>query len=100
MSLTSGQRKMLRSLAHHLEPVVLVGKQGVTDTLVRSASEALEAHELVKVRFNEFKDEKQALAEEIARRTGAEVVGIVGHVATLYKRQQDPDKRLIDLPKQ
>lgn len=98
MALNSGQRKYLRGIAHHLEPVVLVGKHGVTDALVRSTSEALEAQELIKVRFNDFKEEKKALTDEIARRAGADVVGMVGHVATLYKRQQDPDKRLIELP--
>ncbi|MFM1918955.1 MAG: hypothetical protein RLZZ303_589 [Candidatus Hydrogenedentota bacterium] len=99
MALTSAQRKQLRTLAHHLEPIVLVGKQGVSDALVRSAADALDAHELVKLKFNEHKDEKRTLLDEIALRTGAEVVGLVGHVATLYKWQADDTKRKINLPK-
>ena len=59
--LTSLQRKHLRGLAQALDAVVLVGKQGVTENLVRAVDAALEAHELVKIRFNEFKDEKDAL---------------------------------------
>ncbi len=98
MALTSSQRKQLRSLAHHIEPLVLVGKHGASDGLIQSAADALDAHELVKVRFNEFKDEKQALLAEITERTGAEVVGVIGHVAVIYKQQEDEEKRKIVLP--
>jgi len=97
-TLTSAQRKFLRGLAHHLDPVVLVGKQGVSDMLVRATLEALEAHELIKIRFNEFKDEKKKLTEEIARRTGAEIAGMIGHVAILFRPHPDPEKRKITLP--
>ncbi len=97
-TLTSVQRKFLRSLAHHLDPVVLVGKQGISDMLVKAVVAALEAHELVKVRFNEFKEEKRALTDEIARRTGCEVVGMIGHVAILYRPHPDQEKRKIELP--
>ena len=96
--LTSIQRKYLRSLAHHLDPLVLVGKQGVTDTLIAAADDALLAHELIKVRFNDHKDEKKALVQKIAEGTGAQVAGIVGHVATLYRPHPEEDKRRIVLP--
>lgn len=96
--LTSSQRKYLRSLAHHLEPLILVGKQGLTDMLVRATGEALDDHELIKVRFNDHKDEKRAISEEMARRTGAHVVGSIGHVFLLYRRQPDKEKRKIELP--
>lgn len=98
MPLSSGQRKFLKSEAHHLEPLVLLGKQGVTDTLVRSVAENLAAHELIKVRFNEFKAEKKVLSEDIAFRTGAEVVSIIGHVCTLYKQHPEAEHRQIELP--
>lgn len=97
-TLTSSQRRYLRALAHHLDPVVLVGKQGLTDMLVRAAAEALDVHELIKVRFNDFKEEKRDLTEEIARRTGAQIVGAIGHVFILYRRQPEEEKRKIDLP--
>lgn len=96
--LTSAQRKYLRQLGHHLDPVIIVGKHGVTDMVVRAISEALEHHELVKVRFNEFKEEKRALTEEIERRTGADIAGVIGHVALLYKEQPDEEKRKIVFP--
>ena len=96
--LTSSQRKFLRRRAHHLDPMVIIGKQGLTDMLVRSASEALEEHELIKIRFNDFKDEKKDLTEKLAFRTNSEVVGMIGHVAVLYRRHPEEDKRKIELP--
>lgn len=96
--LNSGQRKYLRSLAHSLEPTVIVGKQGVSDMLVRAVSQELDAHELIKVRFNEFKEKKKELSAEIVRRTGASLAGIIGHVAMIYRPHDEPEKRRIVLP--
>jgi len=98
IELNSSQRKYLRKVGHHLDPLIIVGKQGVTDMLVRAVSEALEHHELVKIRFNEFKDEKRELVDELVRRTGSQVAGMIGHVALLYKEQPDEEKRKIIFP--
>lgn len=96
--LTSGQRKYLRSMAHHLDPVVLIGKQGVTEAVIHSIDEVLTAQELIKIRFNEHKDEKKALCAEIEQRTGAGIAGIIGHIAILYRPHPDEEKRTITLP--
>lgn len=95
--LTSSQRKSLRSQAHHLKPLVLVGKQGLTDTLVKSVDVNLDAHELIKVRFNEHKDEKKEIAAAIAERTESQLAGLIGHVAILYRQHKEPEKREIRL---
>lgn len=96
--LTSAQRKYLRQIGHKLDSVIIIGKQGVTDMLVRAVSQALEAHELVKVRFNEFKDEKRPLAEEIESRTSSHIAGMIGHVALFYKQHPEAEKRKIHFP--
>jgi RNA-binding protein len=98
MALNPAQRKFLRSTAHHLEPLVIIGKQGLTDALVKAAGDVLEAHELIKIRFNDFKNEKQDIADKVAFRTGSDVVGIIGHVAILYRHQSDDEKRKIEVP--
>lgn len=98
LELTSGDRKFLRSRAHHLKPVVYVGKSAVTDTVVDSADKALAAQELIKVKFNDLKDQKKALTEELAQRTGAGIAGIIGNTAILYRPHEDPEKRRILLP--
>jgi len=95
--MTSQQRKQLRGLAHHLEPVVMIGKQGLTDGIVAATVKALDAHELIKVRFLDFKDEKHGLTEQLAAATASEVAGVIGHIAILYREHPDPDKRKIEL---
>jgi RNA-binding protein len=96
--LSSRQRKFLRGLAHDLEPVVHAGKHGLTDELVRQVDRALEAHELIKLRFVAGKDEKAELVEALCARTGAAAAGTIGHVAILYRPHADPEKRKIRLP--
>ncbi|MFC1863810.1 ribosome assembly RNA-binding protein YhbY [Thermodesulfobacteriota bacterium] len=96
--LTSQQRKFLKGKAHSLEPVVMVGKNGVSDSLIKLTDEVLKSHELIKVRFIDFKDKKKMLLEEIVERTGSEAVGMIGHVAILYRQNPDEEKRKIDLP--
>ena len=84
-SLTSAQTRSLRALAHHLEPVVQVGHQGVTDGVLKAVAIALRTHELIKVRLHEPED-KKAMAEALSQGTGATLCGLVGHTAILYKR--------------
>ena len=92
------QKRYLRGLANPLEPVVMIGRRGITESLVQKVDASLESHELIKIRFQEFKEEKKRMSEEIAEKTSSVVVGIVGHVAMLYRGHPDPEKRKIDLP--
>ena len=94
--LTGAQKKYLRGLAHHQGPVVQLGKNGLTDAVLKSIDEALEVHELIKVRLGGSEGKKE-LSREIADRTDSSWVGLVGHVVTLYRRQPDPEKRTIEL---
>jgi len=96
--LTGAQKKYLRGLAHHQKPIVQLGKNGLTEPVLQSIEEALDAHELIKVRLVDPEGRKKELAEEVASRTSSAWVGLVGHVVTLYRRQPDPEKRTIDLP--
>ena len=86
--LTPRQRKALRALAHGLEPVVHVGRAGVTEPVVTSVAEALLAHELVKVRLHEPED-KHAAATALAAATEATLCGLVGHTVILYRPHPD-----------
>jgi len=97
MSLSSRQTSQLRSLAQRLDPILHLGKAGVTDVFIASVDQALNDHELIKIKFTAFKDTKKPLAEEIATRTNSALVGIVGHVAVFYREQSDPAKRHVPL---
>jgi RNA-binding protein len=90
MPLTSRQRRNLRALAHPLDPVVLVGGQGITPAVVKQVRAALEAHELIKVRFAEGIDARE-LSDDLATRSTAELAQVIGRVAVLYRRRKkDP----------
>lgn len=95
------QKRHLRGLAHGLKPVVYVGQKGLTPALVDAMNVALDHHELVKVKFIEFKEKekKQAMVAEIEKTVRCEMVGLIGHMATFFRRQADPEKRKIDLPR-
>jgi RNA-binding protein len=94
------QKKVLRGLAHDLKPVVQIGKEGLMEGVVRAVAEGLLRHELIKVRFNDFKqkDQKEEITAELASRTGSEPVGMIGHTVILYRPQADPEKRKISAP--
>ena len=94
------QKRFLRGLAHALKPVVFVGQKGFSPTLVKAMDEALDRHELVKVKFVEFKEKekKTALIQQLEKAVDCDMVGLVGHTATFYRQQRDPEKRKIVLP--
>jgi len=94
------QRKWLRGQAHALKPVVLVGQHGLSDNLVDSLEEALEAHELIKVKFIEPKEKaaKLELVAELEKATLSEMVGMTGHIAIFFRQNREPEKRKIKLP--
>lgn len=97
MPMTGKQRRHLRALAHGLDPVVALGRRGVTEGVVRNVEEALSAHELIKIRVGrECPLSRSACAELLAARTGAEVAGEIGHVILLYRA--DPERPRITLP--
>lgn len=101
MDLKGFQRKYLRGLAHGMKPVVMIGQKGLTDSLVDFADEALDTHELIKVKFLEFKDKesKKEISQTLEKRTKSNMVGMIGHMAIFYRQNRDPEKRMIKLPK-
>lgn len=93
------QRSYLMRLSHELKPVVMVGKGGLSDALVATTDTALEDHELIKVKFVDFKEERHEVARQLAENTGAILVRVIGNIAVLYRHQEDPQKRWVHLPK-
>jgi RNA-binding protein len=94
------QKKYLRGLAHGLKPVVQIGREGITERVIRAVEEGLFRHELIKIKFNDFKekDQKEAITGEVTTKTDSELVGMIGHTVILYRRQADPEKRKIAIP--
>lgn len=97
-SLDGRQVRHLRALAHHLEPIVQVGKEGISDAVVRAALEAIRDHELVKVRLPQVdKAERTAMSAELVRATSALLVAEIGRIVVLYRPH--PEKPKIQLPR-
>jgi RNA-binding protein len=96
--LKGSQRKYLRGEAHHLKPLVMIGTKGVTEQLLGSVDLALKDHELIKVKFGEFKEAKKEIAAQIAQATESEVVGLIGNIAIFYRQHPQSEKRKIKIP--
>ena len=96
--LTASQTRYLRGLAHPLKPVVLLGGKGVTPGVLKELEQALADHELIKVRLGG--GDRAARADEvmeIAQSSHAETIQTIGHIAVLYRRNDEQPK--IALPK-
>ena len=100
MELTSKQRAQLRSIASTAETILMVGKDGIGENLIKQANDALEARELIKgkVLENSMLTAREA-AEELAPATRSQVVLVIGNKFVLYRQQPQKDKRKIELVK-
>jgi RNA-binding protein len=96
--LTGSQRRHLRGLGHHLDPVVQLGKGGLTDSVIAAVDAALERHELVKVRVGtECPDDRHEIAERLAPAVKAQLAQVLGRTMLIYRRH--PKEAKIQLPK-
>jgi len=95
------QKKYLRGLAHGMKPLVFVGQKGISPALTEAVDESLKKHELIKVKFIDFKEksQKEEISCVIEKETTSELVGMIGHIAIFYRQQKNPEKRKIDIPK-
>ncbi|MFF2093882.1 ribosome assembly RNA-binding protein YhbY [Paenibacillus sp. NPDC058174] len=97
--LTGKQKRHLRALAHHLQPIFQVGKGGTNEQLVRHIEEAIEVRELIKLSvLNNCMDDPREIGAEVADASGAELVQVIGKTIVLYKKSSDEKYRKIELP--
>lgn len=95
MSLTPKQRRHLRSLAHHLKPVAIIGDAGLTSSVINEIDRCLTRHELIKVKINNaLKTKRKEIAEEICSQTGSAWVQDIGRISIVYRAKKDPVIRL------
>ena len=96
--LTNKQKSALRSMANTLRPIFQVGKEGISYNLINTLSDALEAHELVKLNvLKSCPDDVRQVALDLASGTHAEVVQIIGKTIVLYRESRE--HRRIELPR-
>lgn len=97
MELRGKQKRFLRAMGVNMDPILTIGKDGVSENTIVQADGALGARELIKGRvLQTAPEEPAAVAAEIAERTGAELVQVVGRNFLLYRR--NPEEPKIELP--
>lgn len=100
MKLTEQQLKHLRGLAHKLKPVVMVGQHGLKETILEEIENALEFHELIKVKISVGdRDMRDEIIEAILEDSRATLIQRVGNVATLFRRNPKKPKIVLSLKK-
>jgi RNA-binding protein len=93
MALTPKQRSFLRGKAHHLDPVVMIGKEGISAAVLKATDKALEDHELIKIKVPAAdQDEFHATVDELMAQTRAEVVQKIGHLLVIFRCAQKPGR--------
>jgi len=83
--LTNAQIRKFKAAAQLLEPMLKIGKAGLSDGFIATVSQALDRHELVKIKFAEFKEQKKELAPLLAEKTSSHLVMRVGNVMVLHR---------------
>lgn len=97
MNLSNKQKQYLKGEAHHLKPVVMIGANGLTEGVLAEIENALEYHELIKVKVSaEDRETKKLICDAIIRETDATQVQLIGSILTLFKPSED---KKIALPK-
>lgn len=98
MELTSKQRAQLRGIANTLDTIVIIGKDGITENLIKQANDALEAREIIKCRVleNSLLTAREA-CDKLSRLTRSEQVQVIGSKFVLYRQHYDKSKRKIEL---
>lgn len=97
MSLTNKQKQFLKSKAHDLKPVILLGANGLTEGVMAEIDSALNFHELIKIKVpGEDREQKVLIMDAIIRESKAEKVQVIGKVLVLYRQSED---KKIQLPR-
>ncbi|MFI3190268.1 RNA-binding protein [Crenothrix sp. D3] len=78
-------KKKLKSDAHSLKPVVMIGQSGLTDAVLAEIELALDHHELIKIKIRAERDERKLISEKICTATHAEAIQSIGQIIVIYR---------------
>src|SRR5256885_7866726 len=92
-SLSNAQIRDLKARAQRLKPTLKIGKEGISQQFLAALDEVLKHHEFVKVKFEEFKDQKKELAPVLAEKSGSHLITRVGKVVVLYRPKPITEKQ-------
>jgi RNA-binding protein len=97
VSITATQKRFLRGRTHHINPVVMVGEKGLTPNVLAELEQALDHHELIKVKLRVDRDTRGRIIDDIVRQCRADLVHKIGQVACFFRR--NPEREVIKLPR-
>jgi RNA-binding protein len=92
-SLTNVEKRNLKAQAQRLKPTLKIGKEGISPQFLAALDDALKHHELVKVKFDDFKEQKKELTPVLAEKSGSHLITRVGNVVVLYRRKLVEEKQ-------
>ena len=92
--LSNAQIRDLKAQAQRLKATLKIGKEGLSPQFLAALDEVLKHRQLVKVKFEEFKEQKKELAPQLAEKSGSHLVTRVGNVVVLYRPKPDEEKRV------
>ena len=95
MALSNDKKKHLRQIGHSLKPVLTIGENGLSDSVLGELNRALDDHELIKVKLRT--DDKAAMRAALLKAGNAELVQAIGNVALVYRAAQKPDPKLSNI---
>lgn len=97
-SLSNQERKRLRQIGHALNPVVMIGNQGLTENVIEETLRALNDHELIKIKVaGEDRELRATTFEQLVEKTGAQIVQQIGKIVLLYKKAPKQNQHLSNL---
>lgn len=92
------ENKKLRQIGHHLNPIVMLGSNGLSESVIEETERALNDHELIKVKVaGEDRELRQQMIEELAKVTGAEIVQKIGKIVLLYRKASQQNTQLSNI---
>lgn len=95
MSLSQKQTKQLRKLAHHRKVIVIIGQHGLTDNVMHEIDNALDIHELLKVRINTGdRQARNTIIDTVAQQTHSDVIQRIGHIGVFYRQAEQPQIKI------
>jgi RNA-binding protein len=95
--LNNSQIRELKARAQKLKPTLKLGKDGVSPGFLKALDDALKHNELLKIKFDDFKEEKKTLSPQIAEKTGSEIIMRVGNVLVLFRAKPVREAAVEDL---
>lgn len=98
LKLKGFQRSYFMKEAHDLKPVVQIGKGGPSNEVCEAIKKALADHEMIKVKFGDFKENRKEIARDIETKVEAVLISVIGNIAIYYKMAEKPEDRKYSLP--